>query len=753
MPELPPGFELETLPQGFQVESTPTSEKAKRPVAESKTEQPGVLDTILRVYGTPFKWLAGGAELAAATATGAAGEVAGGLAGIAGAVLPGETDQSKRWLEATQQAMQYEPRGEVAQGAIELIGKGGQFAQENIPYVKEVLEVPRYLGRAGQEAGRMVGGPGSMSEAIGGTVGESAVPMALELIGMKGSMAAKKAVLKEARMVAGAEKFYDEATGVLKPEIKQGLQDAGIKLEDVSDILPENIQGKTAAKKPIETIAAAGQAKPRQKSIISKVVEEVRPDPVVIDAAREFGVLEDIPASWASTNPTYQAIEQGLKIPGSAVTETERIAIGKLNNTAQDLIREFGGTTEKSQLSGQFRADSIDLIHNFEKEAENLYKKVNQMIEPNMPAIAPKTLEKLEEMAARKVIGGDIEIGKKRIPKTASDLLIELQQPDITYDYLDSLRREIGDGLNKKTGRFKDESSGLLKMLYRNLTKDQEALITDPEALATFKLAKANVAQRKAIEEQLKKVIGKDIEGDIAETAKQAVLAMQSGRTKEFEKLSSNIPKELGAETRRRIFATSLIDVMTQGSRKERYLNMPGFDDFMTGLKRETPNYIRFQKEIGKENMDRLSRFHDLIHAGRVAMAKEITTGKALTVPKVMDEIKTVSERIYGIVEPVEKIPGGGIVGKLLNIKETPKSVAADKLLGSSKFRNLMMQKAQGKIDSPAKVANVDGLINKLKEFQAWKKTLSQGELNELIQVGPIGYLTTSIFPPGEETP
>jgi len=729
----------------------------KRTVAEAETEQPGVLDTILKVYGTPFRWLAGGGELAATMGTAALAQPVSGLAGIAGAVLPGERDQSARWIENVQQGMTYQPRGEVARGALSMAGETVESAKRNVPFVKEAMEAPQYLGRAGQKAGQAVGGPGSMAEAVGGAIGASAIPMAMELIGLKGTKAAKKAVLKDTTRLSGVDDFYDAATGAMKPEIKTGIKEAGLSMDDIKDILPENIQGKGAAEKPIEKIAEAATARPRQTSVIESAVAEVKPDPVVIDAAREFGVLEDIPASWTSQNPTYQAIEQGLKIPGSAITETEQIAIKKMADQAQSLIREFGGSTSKSAMSGQFRADSIDLIDKMGEQADALYSKVREMVDVEMPATAPKTLTALEDMARKKTTSGEVSTGLKRIPKTARNLLVELSQPDITYDYLDSLRKEVGDALHKKAGPLKDENRSLLKMLYSNLTKDQEALITDPNALSVYKLAKANVAQRKGIEEQLIKVIGKDLEGDIATTAKQAVLALQDGRTKEFNRLANNIPKELGKDARRQVFATSLVDVMTQGSKKEKALHMTGFDNFMTGLKREPSNWLRFEKELGPENMQRLKRFHDLAHAGRVAMAKELTTGKSLTVPRVMDEITTVTERLYGVTQPIEKIPGGGtaknIIGAILNIKKTPRSEAADKLLGSAKFRNLVMQKAQGNLDKPKKIENVNKLVEKLKSYQQWKKSLDQGELSDLAKVGAISYLTEKIYPSGEELP
>lgn len=683
-----------------------------------------------------------GGELALMMGTGAAAIPASGYAGIAKYLTSGG-EEAKKTIEEVQKGLTYEPRSEVLKQAF---GYTAQAASE-IPGMKTagktigaITEIPKGMGDITYDTMIKIGLPPSVASYYAASA-KSSIPAAIELLSLPGTGAAKKQLLKKLLDKADKTEFYDEA-GKLLPEVRKAVKEAGI---ETGDILPESIVTEEAAKPLIGKIA---KAKGKTGSVAGEIALDVKPDKNVIEAAKEFGVLEDIPTSWISKNPTYQAVEQGLKsIAGSGIEETELRAIEKLAKEADNLITEFGGTTSKSNLSDQFRLDSISKIEELGKQSDDFYKKAYNMIDETMPVKAPKTLETLQKMASKKVVGGDIEIGKKRIKSPLfRRLLNELPKEDITYDYLDSMRREVGDALNKNSGPFKDENKSLLKKVYATLTKDQEASITNPEALNFYKAGKNLVFQRKVLENQLSQIIGKDITGDIAQTAKTAILSMQEGRTKEWDRLARNIPKELGEETRRKVFATALKDVFTQGSKKEKSLHLVGFDNFMNGLKQNTSNYLRLQKELGKDNMDRLKRFHDLISAGRKARTFDVKTGKSLSTPGLLDEIQTVTERIYGVTRPIERIPGGkigsGIIGTILNIKPSAKSELADRLLSSNKFKNLVIRKLTNQKITPQAEDNLNNLIGKLDEFKKWKKALSGPELADLTAVGALGYFT-----------
>ena len=706
-----------------------------------------------------WEGMKGGGELALMGLTGAAAVPASGMAGIAKSITSG-TEAGAETIQHVQEGLTYQPRSKALGEALGYTAQAAAEIPGMVPAARmagKVMRTPQAIGDISYNTMIDLGFPPNVA-AYYGAAGKSAIPSLIEIAGLKGTKVAKEGLLRKLVRPERQAEFYDEA-GKLIPEVKQALKDSGIDMAAIDDVLPESIVTPKATQKPIEKIARAAGTRGQAGSIVGEIAAEVAPDPIVIEAAKEFGVLDDIPQSWLSTNRTYQAIEQGLKsVPASEIAYTEATAIKKLAQEADKLIEEFGGTTQKSNLNDQFRLDSINKIDELGAEADALYKKAKEMIDETMPVSAPETLSVLEEMASKKVVGGDIEIGKKRLRSPlARRLLTEFQREDITYDYLDSLRRDVGDALNKRQGPLKDESRGLLKKLYATMTKDQEAAIPDLDALAVYKQGKNLTFQRKVLEDQLQKVLGKDLTGDISQTAKTAILSLQEGRTKEWDRLAANLPPGLGKDLRRKVFSSALNNVMTQGSRAQRELNMAGFDDFMTGLKRNSSNYARLRREIGETEMARLSRFHDLIHAGRTAKGMEITTGRALAVPRVMDEITTLAGRLYGVTKPIEKVPGGtttqNIIGAILNVKPTPRSELADRMLSSRRFKNLVLRKAQGQIKTPTAENNLNKLINQMGEYQRWKKTLSDNELSELAAVGAIGFLTGRVEPQEEPAP
>lgn len=71
-------------------------------------------------------------EAAMSLGSGMAGQVAGGLAGIAGTLLPGDQGQGARWTEGVSNAMTYQPRSEAGQRTIEGIAEPLQFIGEGL---------------------------------------------------------------------------------------------------------------------------------------------------------------------------------------------------------------------------------------------------------------------------------------------------------------------------------------------------------------------------------------------------------------------------------------------------------------------------------------------------------------------------------------------------------------------------------------------------------------------------------------------
>lgn len=195
-------------------------------------------------------------EAALTMATGAIAEPIAGLVGIATAPFQG-VGRGVENIEATRQALTYQPRTEEGKQAI-------QSAAEFLQPVSQMIEKPsKELGRIGYEAM----GP------VGGAIGETVIPAALEIAGLKG--------VGLGRRVARAE---------ISPEARQIIQsgsERGVPVYTTDVLPPENFASRWA-QSIYEKIPIIGGAAKRQSQQLAR-------QEAVIGLADEFGLeLESI---------------------------------------------------------------------------------------------------------------------------------------------------------------------------------------------------------------------------------------------------------------------------------------------------------------------------------------------------------------------------------------------------------------------------------------------------------------------------
>lgn len=689
---------------------------------KEQLDEPGILD-----------YLMGLGEVGTTLATGAIAEPVSGIIGAAveAGLAPGVS--GPKAIKRTQEALTMKPTTEAGQRILGGIGKAIQ------PVVEPITKGVQAVSDIAYEAG----GPAA------GAATKAAIAAIPEILGLKGTRAAKKAAL--GKMVEGQDitGLYNEV-GDLLPEIRRSIDEAGITMDEIKDVLPENIieEGLPAA---AERVGEAAAARVRPGAKIEELVEDVNPSPEIVRAAEDLGVSDRILASHTSQNPTYVAIEQGLKsIPGSILDAREKALIADLSQKADDLIVEFGGTIDKSLLSDKFRADSRVLISNLENQASQAFDKVNSLIPRKTEVTTPNLSRFLFEEAES--LGGI-----KYLSKQEQKLLRDLDpRTNPTYARLDMLRKEIGSGIKSNTGRFKDADAGRLKKIYGELSKDQKnaANSISKEAGDLYTTANELVISRKGIEDQLTQSIGKELSGSITDKARPAMLDLQKGSTKRFDELIESIPEGLDADIKKQVVATALNDAFVQGARKTRQLNVSGFNDFMTGLKRNKGAYNRLKEQLGSDSMKRLETFHTLISGIDRALSKQVRTGLIQSVPGMVDEVNNIASRVYGTAKKVARnVPGmasAGAIETAINSAKNARSVSADALLSSPRFRDLIIKKASGKLDTQKKIDRADQAMKKIKQYKEWEKTLDKKTLDDLANVGILGYLTGETLRSGE---
>jgi len=668
-------------------------------------DEPGVLDYIMGV-----------GEVAGTMVTGAVAEPVSGIAGLAKTITSGPEAGAKT-VEQIQEAMTYTRRT-----------MGGQAVGQKIGEVLEpITEMAGKVSGAIGEAGFKAAGP------VGGAAVKTLLAAIPEVLGLKGTRAAKKLALRKMVKEKDVSQLYDEL-GNLMPEIQKGLDNAGIDVSELEDILPQQVD---VLEKPIEKI---GEAAKKQRVRPSKIIaEEIKPSREILEAAEEFGLSKELLPSHYSDNPTYRAIEQGLKsVPGSKLSAREEGLVKTLAAKTDELITEFGGIEDKAELSDLFRTKSTVMLDDLESQSSDMFRKVRNAI-PDSDIVETDNIIGLINDRIRK-------LGSKEDLTTHEKRLLSRLDPKKkpTYTRLDQYRKQIGATLGRKSDTFKDSDTGFLKKLYGALAEDQKKIAIKHDVGKMYDAANKLTVTRKGIEKQLVGSLGKKLSGSITAKAGLAMRSLQKGNTKAFDELLENIPDQLGKDMRQSIVATALNDAFVQGSRMQKALNIPAFDDYMNGIKRNKASYRRVEKELGKDAMNRLSTFHTVVSGVREAQKKSIGTGLIMAVPKMFDETEGIAQRLYGVAEMTGK-PFGlrppGIIESMV-IPKTPRSMRADEFLASPKFKRILDDHVKNKLNTDANLKQAEKTLESLKEYKRWKDTLPERDLKDLAAVGAIGYLT-----------
>jgi hypothetical protein len=153
--------------------------KVEFPDGISKSQ---ILDILRSKFSSDANKYIGAGEALGTIGSSVVAEPVSGLAGIAGALLPGEEGQGARWVKATQDALTYQPRTEMGQKTIGAIG-------ETLAPIGEIIDGASK--KLGDKAYAATGSPALAAAAY------SAPTALMEGLGVKGFNIARKPVSKE----------------------------------------------------------------------------------------------------------------------------------------------------------------------------------------------------------------------------------------------------------------------------------------------------------------------------------------------------------------------------------------------------------------------------------------------------------------------------------------------------------------------------------------------------------------------------
>lgn len=354
-----------------------------------------------------------------------------------------------------------------------------------------------------------------------------------------------------------------------------------------------------------------------------------QPQREIVEAGETLGLKEPGLASAVSGSPEFIAQEQAEKsIVGSPLQQIEDRAVRELQERADKLIEEFGGTLETTTFDERLKAGFQAAIDDLDAQAVKAYDELAELVPKNTPAETSGLAEAISEQIEN--FGGDVKqlSGlEKRILGAISRTSDEGQPIPATYQTIDKIRKLVGEQINKKETHFKRSDVGELKRYYGLLTEAQERSI--PGLEGQWQAAKSLVRQRKELEDNAITAYGKEMAGNFMPKFGEAAKALGKKKTAEFDKFINAIPPG----NRKEVVTSALNDVFTLGSRKEKQLNIAGFADWYNALKRDPALKKRIWRYLDKDQAKLLDAMGVRINGLRNAISKQITTGRVATAP------------------------------------------------------------------------------------------------------------------------
>jgi hypothetical protein len=461
-----------------------------------------------------------------------------------------------------------------------------------------------------------------------------------------------------------------------------------------ADIVPEGrIAGQALTSEQLAgTLRRAATKTVRGKKAIREALVAAAPDADTLAAARRLGVEEFLQPDHVTTNQAFREISQAVKsVPGSEARRAEIAGLQKIAAKADDIITELGGTLDLSGLDISTKQALSSIQEGLDKKSTALYATLKNKIKPKTPAPAKNTTDWIENRI-------DELGGLEFLSPTESTVYQKLLDKDgipPSYALLDDTRKSLTAARVKRQGAFKDADTGLIKKLESELLKDQQAAAEAAGALDIFNTARQTVAIRKGVENDMKALFGRNLDGTILRSLTTGVKELSKGDASKFVKMIKAIPEDMREE----VVASGLNTAFGKNARNGQ-LNFTSFARWYDGIRKnkQASNALFANLPKGaKQQLDDLYKISDGI---RKATKERITTGRIVAVREELRGADNAVGQIYDIVRKEGALslaaqagprggPGRGIMSAIASIltRRKPDALkAADQLISSPEF-------------------------------------------------------------------
>lgn len=281
----------------------------------------------------------------------------------------------------------------------------------------------------------------------------------------------------------------------------------------------------------ISNLGPLGKAAISEKATAASDAAEVGVTPTLGMSGKTGAVIE----AGIGANPLTAA---------RATRETSRVA-GELADATAGAAKKIGDASNNVGAGAAIQRGAQAFTDETSATAERLFGRVDRLIPPQTPVVAPEAAAALRETL--KGLDGTSEIGKTLGVSKWAKIADELEGDGLTWEAVRALRSDIGKSLGKMTGPLADVDQGRLKLLYGKLSDDlaSAAKGVSPEAGKAWGRANQFYSARQGrIETALKDVL----KADTPEKAYSAVIALTKkdsprGSVRKLSLLKKSMPE------------------------------------------------------------------------------------------------------------------------------------------------------------------------------------------------------------------
>ena len=440
----------------------------------------------------------------------------------------------------------------------------------------------------------------------------------------------------------------------------------------------------------------------------------VQADPNFYRAADELGINTEPLASFASQNSQFRDISGALQsVPGSVLDDQAKQFISAVSNKADDLIEQYGGSLDKALIGDNFKRDALANIDNLFTETDKTYSKLREVLPPQTQINPKNTLDFIALKAME--FGGFDDLPKEL--QTIFNRVSPRENTPKTIAVIDQVRKEIGQAINRGTGRFKDAETGLNKALYAKLTSDLDEFAESQggDALAVSDAGKKLTIKRKQLEDNLKTLLGKDLNKALNVAVSGAVKNLSKGQTDQFREVIRAIPKAKRSE----VVMTALNDVFKGTGVGQQSLSPTQFTKWYQTINRSPTTRRMLFSVLPKDSQKAIDNLFELSRGISRAQGQKISTGR---INALFNEETGFLRRLVGKTVPtaVSFATGSPMAAMATNTtmdfinQSTNGALKASNLVGSEKFQDMI------------RVAVKDGFVEGKQETERLNKAEQQ---------------------------